>query len=414
MHYVKEYENGFRLIVKKIDGLLSVSAGILVGAGSANESAGENGISHFLEHMMFKGTEKRTAFEISDSIDRIGAQINAFTAKELTCYYVKSTAEHFGEAAEILADLFFCSQYADEEAEKEKGVVLEEINMEEDSPEDLCLDLLSEAYFGKRGYGRTILGKKENVKRFTREDLFDYVARYYTPDNVVLSVAGNVSFEEAEAIAEQYFLPAFQGRKNRPHSMKEPSFAGGHLFRSKKIEQAHVALCVQGVALGSPEINAVNLANVVFGGGMSSRLFQRIREEMGLAYSVYSYVSQYRNCGVLEVYAGVSPDKRDTAVAAIVREGERFCKEGLTKEEFLRGKEQIKSAFVYGQESAASQMLLYGKSLLFLNKAFDLDRKMAEINAVTEEDVRGVICRYFDFTKAATATVGRAKSPLSL
>ena len=290
MHYVKKYENGFRLIVKKIDGLLSVSAGILVGAGSANESAGENGISHFLEHMMFKGTEKRTAFEISDSIDRIGAQINAFTAKELTCYYVKSTAEHFGEAAEILADLFFCSQYAEEEAEKEKGVVLEEINMEEDSPEDLCLDLLSEAYFGKRGYGRTILGKKENVKRFTREDLFDYVARYYTPDNVVLSVAGNVSFEEAEAIAEQYFLPAFQGRKNRPHSMKEPSFAGGHLFRSKKIEQAHVALCVQGVALGSPEINAVNLANVVFGGGMSSRLFQRIREEMGLAYSVYSYV----------------------------------------------------------------------------------------------------------------------------
>ncbi len=417
MHYVKEYENGFRLIVKKIDGLLSVSTGILVGAGSANESARENGISHFLEHMMFKGTEKRTAFEISDSIDRIGAQINAFTAKELTCYYTKSTAEHFAESAEILADLFFCSQYADEESAREKGVVLEEINMEEDSPDDLCWDLLSEAYFGKSGYGQTILGKKSNVRRFTRDELFEYVNRYYTPNNVVLSIAGNVTFAEAEEIAEKYFLPSFRsrgtcGKKRRP--LPTPIGTSSHLFQSKKIEQAHVGLCVKGVKLGDPDINALNLANVVFGGGMSSRLFQRIREELGLAYSVYSYVSQYRTCGVLEVYAGVNPEKRDTAIAAILREAERFRRDGMTKEEFLRGKEQIKSAFVYGQESAASQMLLYGKSLLFLNEAFDFSKKTAEINAVTEEDVKRIIDAYFDFSEAATATIGRAKSALSL
>ena len=201
----KLLDNGIRVIVKRMEGLLSVTMGVLVGAGSAYETDQEDGISHFLEHMQFKGTDKRTAFEISDAFDALGAQVNAFTGKDVTCYYAKATVDHAAEAFGLLADLFLNSRFPEEELERERGVVLEEINMDEDSPEDLCLDLLSRAAFGGDNYGRNILGPAENVKRFAREDLFRYRDELYAPENVVVSFAGNISVETALKLTEEYF-----------------------------------------------------------------------------------------------------------------------------------------------------------------------------------------------------------------
>jgi predicted Zn-dependent peptidase len=205
MRFYKKFDNGLRLIINKIDGLLSVSAGVLVKRGSCNESEDENGISHYIEHVMFKGTETRTAFDISDQIDRIGAQINAFTSKELTCYYTKSTKEHLSTSLEILSDIFFNSLFDEKELEKEKGVVIEEINMSEDTPEDICLDLLSKSYYGEKGFGQTILGPVKNIKRFNREKVLAYMDKYYTADNVVISLAGNVDVERAIEDVEKFF-----------------------------------------------------------------------------------------------------------------------------------------------------------------------------------------------------------------
>ena len=210
MEKIKTYNNGLRLVVKTMPGLYTVSLGILVNTGSINETAENNGISHYIEHMLFKGTEKRSAFEISDSTERLGSQINAYTAKENTCYYVKSTKENFRASAEILSDLFFNSVFDDEESAREKGVIQEEIHMCDDAPEDLCFDLLAESYFGKSGLGRTVLGTSENVDRFTKEDILSYMDKYYVPENVVVSIAGNITFSEAEKICDEFFASQFK------------------------------------------------------------------------------------------------------------------------------------------------------------------------------------------------------------
>ena len=408
MEYVKIFPCGLKLIVKQIDGLLSVTTGILVGAGSGNESQKENGISHFLEHMMFKGTKKRTAFEISESIDKIGAQINAFTTKEITCYYTKSTVEHTAEAVEILSDLFLHSTFDEKELERERGVVLEEIAMCEDTPEDLCLDLLGEAHFGARGLGATILGPCDNIRAFAGDDLRGYMDKRYTADNIVIAMAGNIKIEDAEKIVGELFVGAFQDRlKKQSGDVPVSGGKGGKLFREKEIEQTHIALGFPTYALDDPRGTALSLVNIALGGGMSSRLFQTVREKLGYCYSVYSYASAYQREGLISVYAAVNPQNKQKALDAIVKEIEGVKNGGITTEEFLRGKEQMKGAFVFGQESTSSQMLLYGKYLLLKGKVFDFERRIGEINDVTEQDVRRVIDENFDFEKVALAAVGR-------
>ncbi len=411
MTYFKKYSNGLRLVVTKIEGLLSVTAGVLVKTGSINESEEENGISHFIEHTVFKGTTNRSAFDISDNIDSIGAQINAFTSKEMTCYYVKSTSEHLEEGLDVLSDIFFNAVFSKEDLDKERGVILEEINMSLDTPEDLCLDLLAEGYYGNVGLGRTILGPAKNIKRFTKTDVLEYMDKYYTADNVVISLAGNVDIDTADKLVEEYFASRFT-RLTSGLQYDKTATQVKNLVKSKKIEQAHIAFSIPTVKLGDDDSDALNIVNTVFGGGMSSRLFQKIREDLGLAYTVYSYLSQYKYSGVLDIYAGVSLDARDKAAQAIIDEIKNLRTGGITEKEFNRGKEQIKSAFIMGQESTASQMLLFGKNLLFLNKEFDFSERINKIDSVTLDDAKTVIDRYFDLSKMSSATVGRAKTPL--
>lgn len=407
----KQYDNGLRLVVNKMEGMLSVSCGVLVKTGSMNESEKENGISHFIEHVMFKGTKTRSAFEISDHIDRIGAQINAFTSKELTCYYTKSTRENAEKSLEILSDIFFNSVFDKTEMEKEKGVIIEEINMSEDAPEEVCLDLLAKSYYGESGLGQTILGSSKNVKSFTRDDVLKYMDEYYTADNVVISLAGNIDVNEGEELVKKYFADNFERLKSKQQKktvITEPR----QLLRTKRIEQTHIGFAMKGFSVGDDINDAFAIANVVFGGGMSSRLFQKIREELGLAYSVYSYSSAYKDSGVLEIYAGVNTSLRDLAVNAILDELKRFRTESVTEQEFLRGKEQLKSAFIMGQESTSSQMLLYAKNLILLDKEFDFEDRMKRLDKVTVDDVRQAIEASFDYNNIASATVGSKRTAL--
>ncbi len=413
MTFYKRFDNGLRLTVKRIEGLLSVTAGVLVKTGSINEDDDNNGISHFIEHTMFKGTGKRTAFEISDNIDSIGAQINAFTSKELTCYYTKSTAAHLEDSLEVLSDIFFNSVFDKQELEKEKGVVIEEINMCEDTPEDICLDLLAQNYYGNTGLGRTILGPAKNIRHFTKKHIDEYMDKYYTADNVVISIAGNVDIKTVEQLVEKYFANLFKRIKSSSQKNNKEFFTNNG-YKYKKIEQAHIGLCSKGLALGDKRVDAFAISNMIFGGGMSSRLFQRVREELGLAYSVYSYPSNYKDGGVFEIYAGVNQNSRDLAFNAILEELARFKKDGVTEKEFLRGKEQLKSGFLMGQESTASQMLLYGKYLIYLDEQFDFDKRLRELDAVSMKDVLEVIDEFFNTDGFATATVGRAKKPLEI
>ena len=413
MTYTKTFPSGLRMVVKKIDGLLSVSMGAVVGTGSCFETERENGISHFIEHMMFKGTQKRTAFEISDAMDRIGAQVNAFTSKDITCYYAKSTSDHAGEAFEILSDFVLGSVFPEEEMDREKGVVLEEISMVEDTPDDLCLDVLAEAYFGKEGYGRPILGPAENVKRFSRRELFDYIEERYAPENIVISFAGNIDVKYAEELVEKYFE---SGMKKRAYKAREKkiSLCGGSLFKVKDIEQVHIAFAYPSLRREDKLMDAALVMNTILGGGMSSRLFQKVRELMGLAYTVYSYISSFTEGGLLTIYAGVNPANVQKAQDAIFDTVSDLCKNKFTDDEFLRGKEQLKSSVILSQENTASQMVSYGKHMLFTGEVLDPEKRAKEIGDMTREDCEKALAMNFDAEKLAAAAVGKLDAPLTV
>lgn len=412
MVHFKTLDNGIRLVVKRMEGLMSVSMGVLVGTGSYIESDEEDGISHFIEHMMFKGTKTRSAFDISDEMDRIGAQTNAFTGKDLTCYYAKSTTENAAKAFEILADIFLNSTFPEDEMVREKGVIIEEISMNEDTPDDLCLDMLSEAYYGREGYGRNILGPRANVTRFTKADVDKYMAARYTTDNIVIAMAGNIDIHLAEELAEKYFGGLRATKRDErvvPVNLKHCS-----LIRCKDIEQVHFALAFPSVKRYDRLFDATQVMNSVLGGSMSSRLFQTVREKLGLAYTVYSYGTAYAHSGTLVVYAGVNAENYMKSVEAVYKCIEDIKRKNISKEEFLRGKEQLKSSSIFAQESTSPQMLLYGKELLYSGRLYDFEERVAKVNAVTIDDVYEAIENNFDSSNMAASVVGKVEKPLNI
>lgn len=409
IHY-KKLSNGLQLVVNQMTGLLSVTMGILVHTGASVETDKEDGISHFIEHMMFKGTKKRTSFQISDEMDRIGAQMNAFTGKDLTCYYAKSTTNHAAEAFEILADIFLESTFPEEEMAKEKGVIIEEINMNEDTPDDLCLDLLSRAFYGERGYGRNILGSKANVSGFTKSDVSDYMSKHYVPDNIVISMAGNIDVKLAEELVDKYFSKIEKRCCKR--GKIDVNLLGGSLLKRKEIEQVHIGLAFPTVKRYDELYDATQIMNVIFGGGVSSRLFQTVREELGLAYTVYSYVSTYAETGALSIYAGVNAKKYLQSVEAIYNCIKAIKTQKVNEEEFLRGKEQLISSSIFAQESTSSQMLLFGKELLYSGRVYDFEDRVKKIEAVTLNDVLAAIEFNFSEDKKAASLVGVVDKPI--
>ena len=412
MVFEKKYENGLRLVVKQMQGLMSVTMGILVGTGASAETDKEDGISHFIEHMQFKGTKKRNAFEISDAFDRLGAQVNAFTGKDLTCYYSKCTSDHTSECFEILADLFLNSTFPEDEMEREKGVVCEEISMNEDTPEDLCLDLLANAFYCKANYGRNILGTTKNVKGFTVADILAYKKARYCPENIVISFAGGIDSTTAQSLVESYFglLEKGQFETRTPTLL----FNAKSVVKKKPIEQMHVGIAYPAVPRGDELEDMIGAVNGILGGTMSARLFQEVREKRGLAYSVYSYVSTFAECGSQIIYAGVNPSQIQSAYTAICDVVQDVKANGVTKEEFLRSREQMKSGMFFSNESSNAQMLLYGKYMLYFNEIFDFEGKLNKINAMTYDDTRAAIDKMFDEKYKAIALVGNTDKALPL
>lgn len=412
MIYEKRYENGLRLVVKQMEGLMSVTMGILVGTGASAETDAEDGISHFIEHMQFKGTHKRNAFEISDAFDRLGAQVNAFTGKDLTCYYSKCTSDHTSACFELLSDLFLDSTFPEEEMEREKGVVCEEISMNEDTPEDLCLDLLAQAFYGKENYGRNILGTAKNVRSFTVEDIQKYKRARYCPENIVISFAGGVDPQTAQALVESYFgkleKGAFEERK--------PCVIMNHksLIKRKPIEQMHLAIAYPSVPRGDRREDVVSALNAILGGSMSARLFQEVREKRGLAYSVYSYLSAFPECASQNIYAGVNPAKAEEAYEAICEVVRTMKEKGISEDEFMRSREQMKASMFFSNESSNSQMLLYGRYMLYFNKIFDFEDKLNRINAMTYQDAQEALSVMFNEKEKAIALVGNTDKPFTL
>lgn len=404
MTYLKEYSNGLRLIVVPAE-VRSVTLGVWVRAGSAYETPSENGISHFIEHMMFKGTAHRNAFEISKAMDDIGAQINAFTSREYTCYYTKSVDEDAEKCFELLSEMLYESTFPQEELERERQVVLEEIAMVEDSPEDVCQELLTTAVYGDGAYGRTILGKAERVATFTAEDIRHYMAKRYVPTDFVIVVVGNMSREQAEGMVSKYFDTTTQA----PTADKEvlnPRASHVILTKKKQIEQTGIAIAFPSLVYDDPQIEAMQLVSTAVGGGMSSRLFQEVRERQGLAYAVYAYLSAGLQDGSFAVYCGTNAQKVRQATETMLQVLRDVRKNGLSQDEFLRSKAQMRGGYLLGQESTYTLMNTYGKYMIQTDKLYDRQAGLEKLLAVTQDDCRTVIENVLDFDRACMAIVG--------
>ncbi|MFZ5966536.1 MAG: M16 family metallopeptidase [Bacillota bacterium] len=399
--------NGIRVVIEKIPYVRSVSVGIWVGIGSTNENFNNNGITHFIEHMLFKGTKSRTAKDIAESIDSLGGQLNAFTGKECTCYYTKTLDTHLPIALDVLTDMIFHSEFQPDEIEKEKGVVLEEISMYEDSPEDMAHDLLSKTVFNKHSLGMPILGTSHTVSSFTREVCLQYIEDNYSTENIVVSVAGNFEEQQLIDLLEEKFSSFHKTRAEQCIKPQHPQFLQDSSTKHKDIEQLHICIGLEGISLGSKELYPMMVMNNIFGGSMSSRLFQSIREDKGLAYSVFSYPSSYKHTGLFTIYAGINPKQLDSVMTIINQEINDLKKIGLTVDELNKSKEQLKGSYILGLESTSSRMTAIGKSELLLNKIYSPKEVLDRIDSITLDEVHAVISKVFTTGKLSTALVGR-------
>jgi predicted Zn-dependent peptidase len=395
MFLIKKFtcHNGVRIVLENIPTVRSVAIGVWIGTGSRNETQENNGISHFLEHMFFKGTKTRSAREIAESFDSIGGQVNAFTSKEYTCYYAKVLDEHSKYALEVLADMFFNSTFDENELKKEKNVVFEEIKMYEDTPDDIVHDLLSRASYKEHSLGYPILGTEETLNTFNGDSLRQYMKETYIPENVVISVAGNVD-DSFIQVVEQYF-GGFESSA-RLQETTEPTFYTEKLSRKKDTEQAHLCLGYKGLPVGNEHIYSLIVLNNVLGGSMSSRLFQEVREQRGLAYSVYSYHSSYKDSGMLTIYGGTGSGQLNVLYETIQSTLNTLMDKGITSRELSNSKEQIKGNLMLSLESTNSRMSRNGKNELLLKRHRTLDEILESIEEVTEESVNELGRKLFD------------------
>lgn len=374
-------KNGLRIIGERIPHFRSVSVGFWVGSGSQYETPDEAGLSHFLEHMVFKGTEKRTTRQIAEEMDKVGGQLNAFTSKECTCFYAKVVDEHLPLAMDVLSDLVTAPIFDPAELEKEKGVVIEEINMSADDPEDSVHELLMLANYGDQPVARPILGTEEKIAAYSSDDLRAYWKKMYRPQNTVLALAGNYDWNAVVALAEKlldkWSPDAFESRACTTNPVPVTL-----LTKEKDIEQIHICLGFPALPIGDERSYELSLFNSVFGGAMSSRLFQKIREERGAAYTVYSYPNAYTDSGMLSVYAGTNPDAAAEVYGLLLGEAKKLSSEGMTRDEFMMAREQLKAGYILGLESTSARMQSLGRRLLLLGNTRTETEVIDRVNAI--------------------------------
>lgn len=396
--------NGLRVICETIPHVHSVSLGVWVGSGSRYEDPYYNGISHFIEHMFFKGTTNRTTKQIAESIDAVGGQLNAFTTKEYTCFYAKVLSQHFQLGLDLLSDMVTNSVFAPVEIEKEKLVILEEIKSFEDSPDELIHDLFLSSMLKGHPLGWTILGSPETVQRIDRKAILNYLKHHYTPDNIVMAVAGNIQFDQVVAEVEKRFS-RLEG-KLKQELPAIPVLEPDLIIRNKDTEQVHLCIGTRGICRKDVNKYPVFVLDSILGGSASSRLFQRLREERGLVYVTGSNHSSYRDTGVFSIYAGTSLKNFDLVISLIKEEIIKLKSHLVEVDELARAKEQLKGNLLLSLESTCNRMSRLAKTEIFNDQILTPEESVAKIEAVTREEILKVAKQLFGDGLLVTAAIG--------
>ena len=413
MYKCQTLKIGLTIIGEEIPYLKSISLGVWVKAGSIMETKENSGVSHFIEHMLFKGTTNRTSKELAREIDNLGGVINAFTSKECTCFYVKLLDEHINIGIDVLSDMILNSRFDERDIKKEKSVILEELKMYEDSPDDLVYDLLLENIYKDHSLGMNILGDRQSLKNLKRESILDYYNEYYVPNNSIISICGNFKFEEIVKQIEEKFK-TWQP-KSVDTTTTKPNFNPCIVKKNKDIEQVNLAINLDAIPMtNNREVYALSVVNNVFGGSISSRLFQKIREEKGLAYSIYSSQTLYEDCGELGIFASTSTENIQEVYKSILEEIELIRNEYISPQEIHESKEQLKGSYMLDLESTSSRMMSNGKNLLMRNKVDDEQDIIDYINAVEYDDVVKIIKKVFNTENMGVCIVGKDVENINL
>jgi predicted Zn-dependent peptidase len=398
--------NGVRIISEPMTGVRSVSLGVWVKVGSRNDPPKHRGIAHFIEHMMFKGTRRRSAVQIAKEIDSLGGHLNAQTSKEYTAYYTKILDEHLYKAGDILFDLFLNAEINPEELEKEKKVVLQEIHMTEDTPDDYITDLFAEAFFHNTTLGASILGTINHVGSFKREHIMEFLSESYAPGSIIIAAAGNL---EHQALVD-FASPLFQGLNSRNNRFDEdvriPSNGVKKVYQ-RDIEQVHITLGAPGVAMNDERRWTYIVLNTMLGGSMSSMLFQEAREELGLVYSIYSYLSSYRDCGVLAVYAASTPENVNKTMEVISNQMMRLKRGDFRDIKLEDIKAQIKGNLLLSRESSVSRMFSMAKNEIYYGREVTVDEVIGKIQQVSLDDIVKLANDIFANEKLTFVSLGR-------
>ncbi len=412
MFIEKTLSNGVRVVIEKLSEIRSVTLGIWVKAGSVCEDASTNGISHYIEHMLFKGTEKRTYLDIASEIDNIGGQMNAFTGKEFTCFYAKVIDEKQRVATDVLTDMVCNSTFLEKELDKERGVVIEEINMSNDTPDDVAHDKISEEFFRGTELSKTILGPAENIRRFTKADIKAYMDRFYTAERTVVVAVGNVDvdmlIEDLEAQLSKLPHETVGEICTVPADWKpQPSF----LHVEKDTEQMNICIAMQAYSYLDPRKFTISAISNILGGSMSSRLFQKIREEFGMAYSVFSYSSLYSGAGALTVYSGNSPENTECVTDAIIDILKDFR---ISADELENTKAQLKGNYILAQESMSAKMNSIGKNMLLRNTYLTETDVLTGLDSITMPQINDAIDAFFRVDNLSGVYVGPMKDEAAI
>ena len=397
--------NGARILTQRIPGVRSAALGFFVGAGSRHERASENGAAHFIEHMSFKGTATRSAGDLAREMDAIGGQVNAYTTKEHTCYYARCLDSHLDRAEDLLCDMLFASRFDQGDVDLERGVILEEIGMYEDTPEDLCAERLSMAVYKGDSLGRPILGRASTLEKMTGEWLRQWQQDHYRPQAMVVSLAGSFSQHHVDALVER--LSALPEGPLPPS--RQAYYRSAVTVRKKAIEQNHLILAFPGLSYLDERRYQLLLLNSILGGGCSSRLFQQLREQRGLCYSVYSYVSDHADTGFLGIYTGLSREQEQPALETVRAIVSQLAEQGPTQEELDRAREQAKANILMGLESVQARMSHLGSSTLLYGRVREPEELLAAYDQVTREDLRLLSQEMFAFPRASLSAVGRVR-----
>ena len=405
-HYqLTEHSSGIRVLTESMSNLRSVTSGFWVGVGSRDEPQELSGMSHFIEHLLFKGTSRRTAKRIAEEFDAMGGELNAFSAKEYTCYYAKVLDEKVEEAFEIITDMLLRPLMRPQDVDAERKVILEEIAMHEDSPDDIIHDLFVSAMWESHPLGQSVLGHQNIVRTLQSEEIGRFFRRYYRPENIVVAAAGNIDHGRVVELIDNLMEPASDTSKNERHSVV-PEIRPHTVVYDRPTEQAHIVLGTQGLPRRHPSRFALAVLDNILGGGMSSRLFQKIREERSLAYSIFSYHSMYVETGLVAIYAGTSPDNSASVLQLIKEELGLLIEKGITEQELERSKGHIKGNLVLSLEDSGSRMTRLGKSEICQGEILNLDQLLNRIDAVSCDEVKELAKQIFGPRKLVVTVIG--------